>query len=163
MDADVSESRIHDFLRGVGRDGAGRSIETVLRFDDAQLDGFHDYIQWLFPLPEPSRAVPESPVLSPTDVTAIRADSDALRNLGRATDVMAGFYARNDHWVVPHDHNHLRITRILRCLGLLRGPAQAQAFLDGITARVASGGPTVSPQSRAFWADAISSASRPSA
>lgn len=163
MSADVSGSRIHDFLRGAGRDGAGRPVETVLRFDDAQLERCHDYIQWLFPLPEPSRAVPGSPVLSRSDVAAIRADPDARGNLDRATDLMAGFYARTDHWLVPHHHNHLRITRILRCLGLLRGPARAQAFLDGIAARVASGGPTVSRRSRAFWADAIASASPPSA
>ncbi len=158
----MGESRIHDFLRGTGLDGAGRSADAVLRFDDARLEAIHDYIQWIFPLPEPSGAVPGSPVLARAEATAIRADPEACRTLDRAAATMAGFYARNDHWLVPHDHNHLRITRILRSLILLRGVAPARAFLDGILARIPPDRPTVSSRSRAFWEAAVRSAPRPS-
>ena len=54
---------IHDFLRGTGCDGRGRRLADVLAFDDARIEGVHDFIQWLFPLAEASRAVPGAPVL----------------------------------------------------------------------------------------------------
>ena len=40
------------FLTGIGRDHRGRSLAEVLAFDDSALEQHHDYIQWLFPLPE---------------------------------------------------------------------------------------------------------------
>ena len=52
------------FLEGEGPDDRGRSLFDVLAFDDAALERNHDFIQWLFPLPEPSSAVPDAPVLT---------------------------------------------------------------------------------------------------
>jgi hypothetical protein len=34
---------------------------------------------------------------------------------------MRGFYRKKDHWPRYHEHNHLRITRIIASLTLLRG------------------------------------------
>ena len=46
------------FLIGAGTDAAGRNHADIIAMTDAELEQHHDYIQWLFPLPEPSRAVP---------------------------------------------------------------------------------------------------------
>lgn len=151
----MARADIHAFLSGQGRDSAGRTIDAVLAFDDRRLESVHNYIQWLFPLIEPSAAVPGSPVLDPADVAAIRADPDAVRNLDRATALMRGFYDRTAAWLVPHDHNHLRITRILRSLALLREPAAAEAFLRSILQRVDEAGSPVSSRSRAYWQAAV--------
>ncbi len=151
----MAQRDAHVFLSGQGRDAAGRTIETVLAFDDRRLESAHDYIQWLFPLTEPSAAVPGSPVLGPADVAAIRADADAGRNLDRAATLMRGFYDRTSAWLVPHDHNHLRITRILRSLTLLRDPATAEAFLRPILQRNEEAGSPVSSRSLGFWRQAF--------
>jgi len=135
-------SAIVDFLEGRGVDGRGRTLDQVLAFDDAALERHHDFIQWLFPLSEPSGAVAGSPVLSPGDVAAIRTSTVSANGLQRAAARMAAFYRGNDHWLVRFDHNHLRITRILKSLRLLLGDAPADAFRRGVLDRVeAAGGP----------------------
>src|ERR1700754_4523603 len=113
------------FLEGEGVDGRGRSIFEVLAFDDAALERHHDFIQWLFPLTERASAVPDAPFLTPGEALAIHDSSMAQCTLAAATDRMTAFYRATDHWLVPSDHNHLRITRIIRALRLLRGDEEA--------------------------------------
>ena len=142
---------VQAFLEGEGVDAAGRSLFQVLALDDAALERHHDFIQWLFPLTEPSGAVPDAPVLTPGQAMAIRDSTLAQCALAAATDGMAGFYARHDHWLVAQDHNHLRITRIIRSLRLLRGDGEADAFRDAILERVEATRAPVSARSRGYW------------
>ena len=50
------------FLEGEGTDARGRSVFDVISMNDVAIERTHDFIQWLFPLPEPSAAIPDSPV-----------------------------------------------------------------------------------------------------
>ena len=118
------------FLEGEGMDARGRSIFDVLGMDNVALERTHDFIQWLFPLPEPSAAVPA------------------------ATDRMEAFYRGTRDWLRPHDHNHLRITRIIRSLRLLRGDGEADAFRDAILFLVEAARAPVSARSRGYWTTA---------
>lgn len=145
-------SAIVRFLLGAGRDGAGRSLAKVLAMDNVQLERRHDYIQWLFPLPEVSSAAPGVPVLSPDDVMQIRSSDIAVANLRAAAARMRDFYARTRHWLVPADHNHLRITRIIKSLRLLAGDAEADAFKTVILDMVGFSGASISARSMGFWA-----------
>ena len=103
------------FLEGEGQDAAGRSLFDVLAMNNAALEQTHDFIQWLFPLREPSRAVPDSPVLTDDQVEAIRDSAMAQIALAAATDRMEAFYRMTHDWLMPNDHNHLRITRTSIC------------------------------------------------
>jgi predicted secreted protein len=145
-------SAVVAFLIEDGVDGAGRTFDQVLAFNDAMLERRHDFIQWLFPLTEPSAAVPGSPVLSARDVEALRISPVARERLARAAERMLRFYAATDGWRAPVDHNHLRITRIIRSLRLLCGDASAEAFRERISA-LAEGEP-ISAHSRSYWASA---------
>jgi len=142
------------FLEGEGPDARGRTIFDVLSMNDVALERTHDFIQWLFPLPEPSAAVPESPVLTPDDIQAIRVSELAPMAMGAATDRMAAFYQTTHDWLTPNDHNHRRITRIIRSLRLLVGDAEADAFQAMIVARVEATRAPVSARSRGYWATA---------
>lgn len=149
-----SDGRVLAFLQGEGVDGAGRTLFEVLAFDDAALERTHDFIQWLFPLEEPSAAVPDAPVLSAGEAAAIRESTLAQCALAAATDRMDVFYRRTDRWLAPHDHNHLRITRIIRSLRLLAGDAAADAFRDAVLWRVEATRAPVSARSRGYWTTA---------
>ncbi|HST91220.1 MAG TPA: hypothetical protein VLJ13_03400, partial [Brevundimonas sp.] len=85
---------------------------------------------------------------------AIRASTMAQCALAAATDRMAGFYAATTHWLTPHDHNHLRITRIIRSLRLLAGEEQADAFKLLIMQRVEAMRAPVNARSLGYWATA---------
>ena len=142
------------FLEGEGTDARGRTLFDVLAFDDVALERNHDFIQWLFPLREPSRAVPDAPVLTDAEVEAIRGSSMARIALAAATDRMDAFYRATHDWLMPNDHNHLRVTRIIRSLRLLVGDAEADAFKAAILSRVEATRAPVSARSRGYWATA---------
>ena len=151
--------RVLAFLEGQGVDGRGRTLFEVLALDDAALERTHDFIQWLFPLDEPSAAVPDAPVLDApvldaAGAAAIRESTLAQCALAAATDRMDRFYRRTDQWLRPHDHNHLRITRIIRSLRLLRGDAEADAFRDAILSFVEATRAPVSARSLGYWTTA---------
>ena len=148
-------SPIHAFLAGSGTDGAGRTLAAVLAFDDLRIEAVHDFVQWCFPLGQASRAVPGAPVLIPAEADAIRADPAARAGLVAALARMRRFYAETDRWLAPHDHNHLRITRILTAVRTLLGPEAARDFHAFVTARNAQAGAPINPASLAFWAEAV--------
>jgi hypothetical protein len=139
------------FLTGEGHDHRDRSLAEVLAFDDAMLERSHDYIQWLFPLPEASRFNLNAPVLTAEALAELGASDAAKANLRRARDRMLAFYRANDHWLTGFDHNHLRITRIIRSLALTVGKDEAQRFLDEITALVEAAGRPVNALSLDYW------------
>ena len=146
---------IQAFLAGSGRDGGGRRLADVLAFDDAQVEGVHDFIQWCFPLDEPSRAVPGAPVLTAAAAEAIRVDASAREGLRAALERMRSFYERTDGWLRAHDHNHLRITRILAAVRALLGRDEAMAFHAFVTERNAAAGAPINPDSLRFWDRAL--------
>jgi hypothetical protein len=146
---------LHAYLAGTGQDGRGRLARDVLRLSDAELERIHDYIQWLFPLPTRSAAQPGAPVLSTEEIDAIRADSQALETLNRATDRMLQFYRNTSWWRAWQDHNHLRITRIIHSLRLLAGPGAASHFHGAIMALLDTTSAEINPRSLRYWADAV--------
>ena len=147
---------IHSFLRGAGRDGSGRLLADVLAFDDTQIEAVHNFIQWLFPLPEASRAVLGAPVLGAAEAAEIRADQAARAGLTAALARMSRFYETTNAWLVPYDHNHLRITRILTAVKTLLGADEAAAFHALILARNEAAGGPVNRTSLSYWARALS-------
>ncbi len=164
-------SAILDFYDGKGTDNRTRTLGDILAWDDARLESVHDYIQWLFPLPEPSAFNPDAPSLTAADIAAFRADATAQRNLLAAFRRMLRFYGfalddtvhpsadhatRTANWLHTGNHNLLRVTRILRCLTLLGLHAQASAFLTALEALQAGGASRViGTRTADFWRRAV--------
>mgnify|MGYP001822124131 CR=1 FL=1 len=151
----MTQFRLLLFLEGSGPDGDGRFIEEVLAFDDQKIEHVHTFIQWLFPLDEPSRAQPQSPVLAEREADLIRQSNLAQQNLLIATERMLAFYRLNRHWLGRFDHNHLRISRIIASLRLLRGEFAAAMFFREIEALVKKGGDLVNAESHSYWRRAL--------
>ena len=63
---------IFAFIEGKGTDHLSRTIHEIWRFNDHEIETTHDYIQWLFPLDEKSKAVPQSPVLTQDEISSLR-------------------------------------------------------------------------------------------
>jgi hypothetical protein len=139
------------FYRGFGRDVQGRTHAEILAWSDATLEAVHDYIQWLFPLPEPSGANPLAPLVTARVRTAFH-ESEEMRGRLRAAWLRmlrfyglavahhgmvapaASFSQRAANWLTPHNHNHLRLTRILRSLHLLGLEQESAALFAALRA-----------------------------
>lgn len=129
-------------------DPLGRTLDMILAWPDTELEYCHNYIQYLFPLPERSAFNAFAPVIDRATYTAFHARSELRARLKQSFNRMLAFYgfkynespekvyvsrtprfdetARN--WVRRVDHNHLRITRILRSVRVLGLELEAEAL-----------------------------------
>lgn len=165
------------FYRDGAPDDCGRTLDEVLAWSDDRLEAVHDFIQWLFPLPERSGANPSAPTLDAATIQAFR-DTSAMRDrLHQAFVRMLRFYAftwvtsaagpavqrlpdfreRAQNWLWPGNHNHLRLTRILRSTLLLGLEAESKALFHALNAVYREFPDRISARTHAFWNDAAQS------
>lgn len=152
------------------------TLEDVLSWSDSKLEYRHDYIQHLFPLPERSGVNSFAPVITKQVYEAFRDRPELRQSLRSAYDRMCAFYgfkvddrlggsvslsfAENwqdrvyDSWLTRVDHNHLRISRIIRSLRVLGLNAEAQAFYGYLRSVNDKEGGVVSSNSVMYWARA---------
>lgn len=170
----MSAGAIIDFYQGTGTDRAGRKIEDIWSWDDRRLEMVHDYIQWLFPLPDPSRFNPSAPLLSAEDRSAFRLSPELQARAVRSLDLMLSFLglvreahrivraptfaARAPNWLEPANHNYLRLTRILLFLDLVGLETQARALLSCLEDIAAvEGRQAIGARTLQFWREAVTS------
>ena len=172
-------SRIIGFYSGTEPDHRGRYFHEIQAWPDDQLEAVHDYIQWLFPLPEPSGFNVAAPVLNQESIQEFRTRPDLQEKLRVSFLRMMNFYglearsgeqitvtrapnfaAKATVWLSPGNHNHLRITRILRCLSLLGLEAEAKAFFDYLSEiykyEQNKPMPAISDETMLYWREAAS-------
>ena len=146
-------TEIVSFLEGKAPDHRGRILAMLLQQTDHQAETTHDYIQWLFPLNEPSRSVNGVPVLTELEIDEIRQISLAQANLAKSARWFLGFLERNDHWIIKYNHNHLRITRVIKSLRLLASDKAADEFRDKVLALAGDNLNSIDQKARGFWAN----------
>ena len=168
---DPVSSGVLQFFIGKGVDSRGRTHRDIAAFGQNELENSHDYIQWLWPLHEPSAYAVGAPILTPAMASSL-AESDIaharfveaisiFRNfLGVAIVVDADIVALPLHvdgassariamWAHEGDHNCLRITRILRSLRLVGMDQEAKAFYRDVSAVGRAAG--LSPRTLSYW------------
>ncbi|MBN2975028.1 hypothetical protein BFW88_23685 [Pseudomonas fluorescens] len=134
---------IRNYLGYDGMDHRQRTLAQALAWDDDALESTHDFIQWWFPLPDPSAYNSHSPVASLAEFDELANDERVRGGVECAMRRMLSFYglrhyasglieksddwdSRSQNWAYTQNHNDLRMTRILRSLCLLGHRAQAQ-------------------------------------
>ena len=143
-----------EFLDGSAPDNRGRYISEIYSLNDQEIEGTHDFIQWIFPLREASRAVFNAPVLSEDEVREIQGNQAAQKNLAKSAEWYLGFLKRNKHWVAKYDHNHLRITRAIKSIRLLVGDREADSLRNEILETLGDARSQIDPKAVSFWMDA---------
>ena len=175
MSQPYTPSPIMDLFYGRGTDHRGRSLDDIQDQDHDALEHNHDYIQWIFPLPEPSGANPDAPTLTETDIAAFRGNPALQMKMNTSFRIMMRFYGldlmpmekglfvkeiltfeeRSRVWLTPRNHNYLRLTRILRSMSLLGCEAHAQALLVCLERLYKSYGHVIGPETLAHWRNAV--------
>jgi hypothetical protein len=170
-------SQLIDFYAGVGADHRGRTLDEILARDDDWLERTHDYIQWLFPLVEPSRFNPDAPLLTDADRAQFQRRPELRANMERVLQRMMRFYgfsvddagkegravqivplsAAGRQWLSPGNHNYLRITRILTSLRLVSLNAWAEAFFAGLSPFYQEQTSLIGAETFAYWKRAVES------
>lgn len=167
------EDALVRFYRGVAPDNRGRYLADILAFNDDALEYTHDYIQWLFPIMTVG-VNPFAPPATSATIEAFRSDASLRASQRRSLDRMLSFYGLeraddeiapakdfDDHrqWLTAGNHNHLRLTRMLKSLRLLGNETDARALhgcLMDIAARERNAGHrSISADTLRFWEDAV--------
>jgi hypothetical protein len=171
----TAESPLVAFYRGGGRDHRARLLSDIHAFDVDELELNHDYIQWLFPLPEPSGANADAPLLSKEDIAVFASDDSVRKALLQSVRMMLRFYGfevwegrpdikvvrgkdfveRRHVWLTRGNHNFLRISRILRSLTLLGLGRYAAAFLKSLEGIYAKEAGIIGSTTMEYWRHAV--------
>jgi hypothetical protein len=124
------------FLRGEIRDPFGRNVWDIMHFTPNEWESCHSVIQWVFPTRTQSKFNPAAPVI-PVDYILSKEEIEdgqhvvnqlLYRFLSRYgvnwDDVTGKFYVENESVTArtfrSDNHNMLRITRIIECLGIFQ-------------------------------------------
>jgi hypothetical protein len=141
-------------------------IYDIWAFDHDQLEKVHNFVQWLFPLPEPSDFNKDAPLLDDETIAAFRESFELQDRLLRSFDVMLNFLelkvAGNKvirrgeplHWLTWKNHNFRRLTRIMRCLILLGLRPFAEALRDCLT-DIYVEHPVIDEETMRYWKEAV--------
>ena len=168
---------IIEFYRERCADHSGRSLSAIYALSLAELEQTHDYIQWLFPLPEPSSANPYAPVLLESDMVEFARDERLKSKLLQSLALMLRFYglalqdtkdgpkitenedfvARSRIWLRPCNHNFLRMSRILRSLALLGCNRYAMALFECLGRIYRDHSGTIGDRTFRYWKSAVGS------
>lgn len=173
-----------EFLKGNGKNSHGKKLIDIWGYNDWQLEHDHAYIQWIFPLDTPSNHNSLAPVISRADIDNLNPDILFLiqSNMIHSLSIMLHFYGfrflkpsydkligrhhlqkKKHNWCVLHNHNHSRITRILKSLKLFKLDSYAEAFYEALmdaeaNERAVTGNELeylVNPATLLFWAEAV--------
>ncbi|MBL1175058.1 opioid growth factor receptor-related protein [Pantanalinema sp. GBBB05] len=171
--------RIVPFYLGEQRDSQGRMIQEMWAWDFEALECTHDYIQWLFPLPEKSAFNPDAPLVDDEVIQAFQNNPSLRQHLLRSFTVMLRFYGlqrqqsdegrvvitqsadypnRKQEWVCLFNHNYLRITRILKCLMAFGLADDAQAFYEGLRQIYRENSDDIGGKPLQYWTNAANPA-----
>jgi hypothetical protein len=130
-------NKLYNFYINNGYDNSKRTFNQILQFNYLDLELEHDYIQWIFPTIESSKAVPDSPVLDQETIYKLTTNMVANSNLEKAYYKLDKFYLLSHPqnccygwWARKPNHNLARISRILNSLKTLERPDLAEQFFN---------------------------------
>jgi hypothetical protein len=154
------------FYLGEATDHAHRTIDDLWALSPFWLEHTHDYIQWLFPIPEAGRFNGFAPLLGEDERACFAASAELQERHRRSLDVMLEFFGltrdlnsivplptlniREYIWLKRGGHNHLRISRIIRSLHLCHQPELARTFQQAVI-EIGTRHGVVSEQSIDYW------------
>ena len=118
-----------NFLINAEPDFKNRFLNDIWNFSDEDIEHTHDFIQILFPLNEQSESIFHGYYLNTeTSIDNIKTNHLAKINIVKSSKWFLSFLKRNSHWRRKHDHNYLRVTRVIKSLRLLVSDEEADIF-----------------------------------
>lgn len=166
-----SDFSFNDFYEGLIPDRKGLYLYDYWDMTETELENRHDYIQYMFPLTEQSEAVPAAPFLSEKEMLLFGKHPVIQANVRKSFEKMLDFYGletRNgsiiesasflvkaERWMTGHNHNFLRLTRILKSLILFGLNEEASSLYKVLSTLYLKYPGRINDESFMYWTDAI--------
>lgn len=163
-------SQLTDFYFHDGLDVVGRHFYEILGEKNHWLEAGHDWVQWIFPLPEESNFNPAAPLLTKDDVKIFLAKPNSavehamtrfLAFLGIRLDEnglsLTEDYEKQKYTWTQFNHNALRITRFFRFLSLVGYRHSAEQILEFMKDTAAAQDIYLKKTTLGYWHKAVTS------
>jgi hypothetical protein len=128
----MPDHAIISFLEGASANGDGLTLAQIWEFDDEQIERNHSFIQWVFPTDLKSGSNNLSAVLSVTELGMLQNNDAIAQNIEKSISWFLSFLSKYNHWITNYNHNHLRVSRIIRSTALLHSVELAKWFMDTV-------------------------------
>ena len=120
---------LREFLKNNETDIYHRYISEIWSFNDEQIETTHNFIQFLFPLTQPSKNSFNKIYINSDDLLyELKSDKKVRESIIYSSNWYFSFLERNQHWQTYYDHNHLRISRVIESLNIIVSNRQANRF-----------------------------------
>lgn len=120
---------LREFLKNNETDIYHRYISEIWSFNDEQIETTHNFIQFLFPLTQPSKNSLNKIYINSDDLLyELKSDKKVRESIIYSSNWYFSFLERNQHWQTYYDHNHLRISRVIESLNVIVSKRQANRF-----------------------------------
>ena len=119
------------FLEGTEKEDKGRYVTDILKYGSIRLELVHNYVQRMFPTNEQSKFSNIKPITD-EDIALLRASDTAKENISKMYQKMLVFWKIDGDrykkwgsgapfrlWNNWNNHNHWRMTRVIKCFMLL--------------------------------------------
>jgi|TARA_B110000971_G_scaffold214881_1_gene247541 hypothetical protein len=142
------------FLLAEQPDFKGRMIQDIWNFSDEEIESQHDFIQIIFPLNKKSQSVFHGHYLENEEIIkSLKNDEQIKQAIIKSSSWFLSFLKRNYYWNNRHDHNHLRITRVIESLRLIVSNEEADKFHKSIL-EIIKGNNKINNRTLEFWKNA---------
>jgi hypothetical protein len=144
------DMKLVEFYRGERGNQCGHMLTDMLTWSNGALEMDHDYIQWMFGSNERSMLNGEAPTMTKEESEIFQNDPElrekVKQSLIRFLKFLAFKLSKDDEqvliepvesentpwWLRGFNHNHLRVTRLLKCLRLTGNSKYAIAMFDAL-------------------------------
>ncbi len=144
---------IDDFLKGNEPDIYKRYLKDIWMMSDDQIENKHNFIQWIFPLNVKSNAVPSSPILTKKEIICIKKSEIVQKNIKKSAEWFLKFLSSNSYWICQNNHNHYRITRVIKSLRLIHSNEEAEKFKNSIMNLIQGNEKKINLTNIQYWKD----------
>lgn len=175
----IKDKDIKQFL--LGEEVNGRLLTRIWSYDDFKLEDDHSFIQWIFPINEFSKHHFGAPRIRNIDYFKNNKNEfeTIKKNILKSFELMLRYYGfeisglsneqgkisvnivpnknfddQAKKWKTPHNHNYLRITRILKCLILFDLRIYAEGFNKALYL-IDNSDRAISKRNYDYWFNAI--------
>lgn len=119
----IKTNYLYGFLEGTATDDCGRKIEDIWNLSYNKKEYLHNYIQRIFPTNQVSKFDADAETIIKDEAAVFAKNKIIIANMKKSYDVMLDFYGlkqyeryKLENWLVKYNHNHLRLTRMLKSL-----------------------------------------------
>jgi len=144
---------IDDFLKGNEPDVYKRYLKDIWMMSGDQIENKHNFIQWIFPLNVKSNAVPSSPILTKKEIICIKKSEIVQKNIKKSAEWFLKFLSSNSYWICQNNHNHYRITRVIKSLRLIHSNEEAEKFKNSIMNLIQGNEKKINLTNIQYWKD----------